>query len=81
MSLCDDKSLNDERKKCQLTLKQVADHLCMSESNASYLLNGKRRMPLEHAEKLASLFNTSIEHIFLLYNFTRCEALKKNQTA
>ena len=52
----------------QVELMNVLD---CSESQVSLLINGKRRMTLEVARKLADKLGVSLDDIFLALNFTK----------
>lgn len=57
-----------------LTQKQVADKLGISESYYCLLEHGKRNLSYKHAKVLAEIYNRSLEDIFLLHDFTRSKA-------
>jgi len=65
------KTLNDARLEKNLTLKEIAQILSISECYCSLLLSGKRRMSLENAEKLAKVLERSIDEIFRLYQVSK----------
>lgn len=49
------KLLNKWRKRKGLTLKDVAGLLGCTESYASYIFSGKRKLPTRYIEKLSSI--------------------------
>lgn len=53
------------REEYGLTQKQMGEKLGISESYYCQLENGKRRMSLPTAVKIASIFNKSLDDIFL----------------
>lgn len=54
-----------------VTQVELMGVLNCSESQVSLLINGKRRMSLEVASKLASKLNVTIDDIFSALNFTK----------
>lgn len=73
-------TLNDKRKERKKSLKQCAEVMGVSESSASLMLNAKRNIKWERAQKLAKLFKISTTKIFLLYEFTKTKEEDENDT-
>lgn len=65
------KTLNDIRVEKNLTLKDIAQALDISEPYCSLLLSGKRRMSLDNAKKLAKILERSIDEIHMLYQVSK----------
>lgn len=66
------------RNKKGLTCKQVADLVGISKEYYWMIENGKRRLTYELAVKIAKVFNTSPDDIFLDSKLTISEQITKN---
>ncbi|MGX9931995.1 helix-turn-helix transcriptional regulator [Virgibacillus salarius] len=65
--------LKEIRTKEGLTCKQVADRIGVSKEYYWMIENGKRRLAYEHAVKIAKVFKSSPDYIFLDSELTRSE--------
>ncbi|GAB6100400.1 hypothetical protein JCM16358_22790 [Halanaerocella petrolearia] len=61
------------RKDADLTQKQMAEKLGISESYYCLLENGKRPMKLKMALEIAKILDKTPDEIFLPTNFTECK--------
>ena len=68
--------LREFRKKAGLTQKEVADCLDVTESQYSRLEAGNRRLHIDDAVKLARLFGTTLNDIFLPINMTKRQVVR-----
>lgn len=63
--------LKDMREDLDLTQRELAEYLCISQNTYSQYENGKRQLPIELLVRLASYFHTSTDYILEL---TDCKA-------
>lgn len=59
-------SLKELREVRKITLKELAESLGVTVAQASYLENGKRKISLDKAAKMAEIYNTTIDNIYKL---------------
>lgn len=69
------------RQKAGLTCQQVADDVGISKEYYWMIENGKRRFTYELAVKIAKVFKSSPDYIFLDYELTRSEQNEKKQVS
>lgn len=55
--------LKDMREDLDLTQRELAEYLCISQNTYSQYENGKRQLPIELLVRLASYFHTSTDYI------------------
>lgn len=55
--------LKDMREDLDLTQRELAEYLCISQNTYSQYENGKRQLPIELLVQLASYFHTSTDYI------------------
>lgn len=67
--------LKEMRVKNKLTYQEVADHIGISKEFYWMIENGQRRLTYEMAVKIAKIFNSSPDYIFLNDELTRGEHL------
>ena len=60
-----------------VTQVELTSVLNCSESQVSLLVNGKRRMTVDVAYKLAQKLNVTTDDIFLALNMTKCKVQKE----
>ena len=64
-------TLRDLREKSLLTQRQVAKNLDIDPSYYCLIENGKRKLSLDYAVKLARLFNVEIDRVYSAYKVCR----------
>lgn len=57
------------REEAGLTQEQMAEKLDIVVSHYNMMENGKRRVSLSHAKRIAEIFNKTIEEIFFTHEF------------
>jgi len=71
-------TLKEIRELKGFSQEEVASDLGISVSYLSLLENGKRRMSIENAQKLANKLGVTLEKIFFAYNVCRMSTTQKN---
>lgn len=71
--------LKQIRLKNGFTYKQVADQVGISKEYYWMIENGKRRLTYELAVKIAKVFKSSPDYIFLDFELTRSEQEKSKE--
>lgn len=69
--------LKKMRESSKLTYQQVADHVGISKEYYWMIENGKRRLTYELAVKIAKVFKSSPDYIFLDSELTRSEQVER----
>ena len=77
MNLGDTMRLKDMREDRDLTQRELADYLRISQNTYSQYENGKRQLPIELLIRLAEYFHTSTDYILEL---TDCKAPYERQS-
>lgn len=68
-----EKTLQEILEDKKISQKSLSGILGVSESQVSLLVNGKRKMSLETAMKIAEKLKVSPKTIFLALNFAKCK--------
>jgi len=67
------------RKNFGMTQKEMAGGMGISESFYCQLEGGKRKLTVDHAFRIAEIFDKSLDDIFLNNNMAKCQVKKRTQ--
>lgn len=71
--------LKEFRENSNLTQKELAKKLNLTQSTIAYYENGKKMPTLENAKAIAEFFNTSLDYLLGVSNYEDRETNKKSE--